>query len=93
MDIQESKTVDMLTKESVSIRTQKFVVLDGAKTQVGNNHRCSYSNSEQGRQNLQTAEPEPVVQAVLAIWGDEPSVTDNLESETIHEDMMNIQNE
>lgn len=76
MDINESKTVDRLTADSVSILTQKFLILDGVKTQVGDNHRCSYSNSVQGRQDLQAAEPDEVVNAVLAIWGDEATVED-----------------
>lgn len=75
MDIKDSKTVDVLTTDSVSILTRKFINLDGVETQVGDNHRCSYVNSEQGRQDLQ-AEPENVVNAVLAIWGDEPTVTE-----------------
>lgn len=74
MDIQEIKIVDMLTKDSVSILTQKYVDLDRVKTQVGDNHRCSYSNSEYGRQDLLQSEPEDVVNAVIAIWGDEPTV-------------------
>ncbi|MCI8308095.1 MAG: hypothetical protein HFH14_08625 [Lachnospiraceae bacterium] len=74
MDIKEYKTIDMLTTDSVSILTQKFIVLDGVKTQVGNNHRCSYANSIQGRQTLQTSEPEHVVNAVLTIWGELPTV-------------------
>lgn len=74
MDIQENKTVDMLTKDSVSILTQKYIDLDGAKTQVGDNHRCSYTNSEHGRQNLLQSEPEDVVNAVFAIWGEEPTI-------------------
>ncbi len=75
MDIKESKTVDMLTKDSVSILTRKTVILDGIETQVGDNHRCSYVNSEQGRQELIQTEPENVVNSVLAIWGDKPTVS------------------
>ncbi len=74
MDIKESKTVDMLTTDSVSILTRKFINLDEVETQVGDNHRCSYVNSKQGRQELIQAEPENVVNAVLAIWGVEPTV-------------------
>lgn len=76
MEIQEEKTVDMLTSQSVSILTQKFIELDGIKTQVGNNNRCAYVNSEPGRQSLQENEPSEVVSAVFAIWGNEPNVED-----------------
>jgi hypothetical protein len=49
MEIIESKIVDMLTADSVSILTKKYVELDGVKSQVGENHRCSYVNTEDGR--------------------------------------------
>ena len=74
MEIKEKKTVDMLTADSVSILTQKFIDVDRVETQVGQNHRCSYVNSETGRSELQGAEPEEVVNAVFAIWGDAPTI-------------------
>lgn len=77
MDIKEKKTVDMLTKDSVSILTQKFIELDGVNTQVGSNHRCSYSNSVYGRSELTKNEPTDVVNAVLAIWGDVTTITED----------------
>lgn len=76
MEIQEKKTVDMLTSGSVSILTQQFIEIDGVPTQVGQNHRCAYVNSEAGRSNLQELEPEEVVSAVMAIWGDTPTVNE-----------------
>ena len=74
MEILERKTVDMLTKDSVSILTQKFIEIDGHESQVGENHRCAYINSKSGRSNLIEGEPENVVNAVLEIWGDKASV-------------------
>lgn len=74
MEIKEKKTVDMLTSESVSILTQKFIELDGEVTQVGQNHRCSYVNSETGRSMLQENEPTYIVNSVFAIWGDKPTI-------------------
>ena len=49
MDIIENKTVDALTTDSVSILTRKYVEIDGIPTQVGENHRRAYENSEKGR--------------------------------------------
>lgn len=74
MDVIEKKTVDMLTKDSVSILTRKFIEIDGQEMQIGENHRCSYVNSEDGRADLLDNEPEAVVNAVMAIWGNEPSI-------------------
>lgn len=74
MDISIKKTVDMLTTESVSVLTQQFVDIDEIPTQVGQNHRASYVNSEDGRKELQENEPVEVVNSVFAIWGDTPTI-------------------
>ena len=46
MEIKEEKTVDMLTNQSVSILTQKFIEINGVRSQIGDGHRCAYVNSE-----------------------------------------------
>lgn len=74
MEIKEKKTVDMLTADSVSILTQRFIEIDGQDTQVGENHRVAYVNSADGRERIIAEQPEDVVSAVLAIWGNEPTV-------------------
>ena len=76
MNIEEKKTIDMLTTDSVSILTQKFIEEDGEMLQVGKNHRRAYANSQSGREDLEENEPEDVVNAVFAIWGDAPTITD-----------------
>ena len=76
MDIIEKKTVDMLTNESVSILTQKFIEVDGVETQVGENHRCAYVNSESGRIKIQKEQPKEVVNSVFAIWGNIPTIVE-----------------
>lgn len=76
MDVEERKTVDMLTKDSVSILTQKFVTIDGQQLQAGENHRCSYANSNGGRQRLAAEEPQEIQDAVFTIWGSSPTVQD-----------------
>ena len=60
----ETKQVDLLTSVSVSILT----ITDGKK------HRKSYYNSECGRKALAENEPQDVVDIVMSIWGDEPTV-------------------
>ena len=74
MDIIENKTVDALTADSVSILTRKYVEIDGIPTQVGENHRRAYENSEKGRISIQENEPKEVVDAVFTFWGDTPTV-------------------
>lgn len=74
MDISEKKTIDHLTTEGVSILTQRFTIVDGIKTQVGENHRCAYSNSASGRDRLIATEPVEVAETILTVWGSEPTV-------------------
>lgn len=73
-EIKEKKTVDMLTADSVSILTKKFIELDEVETQIGENHRRAYENSERGRKLLKESEPQEVINSVFAIWGDTPTV-------------------
>ena len=83
MDIKERKTVDMLTNDSVSILTQKFISIDGVETQVGENHRAAYVNSVIGRQTIEEEQPKEIVGAVMAIWGANPTIEDNIDEEEI----------
>ena len=72
------KRVDMLDTESVSIITRTVIDYKGNTLQVGENHRCAYVNSEKGRAALIEKEPEEVVNAVWAIWGDTPTVSEDV---------------
>lgn len=74
VDIKEKKIVDGLTSISVSILTRNFVLIDGVEKQIGENHRCAYINSASDRERLMANEPEKVVETVLSVWGDEPTV-------------------
>ncbi len=74
MESYEKKTITNLTTDSVSILTQQFTEVDGEETQVGSNHRCAYENSESGRALLAEMEPAEVVTAVMAVWGETPTI-------------------
>ena len=82
MEIKEKKTVDMLTSESVSILTQKFIEVDGVETQVGQNHRRAYVTTEFGRKAITESEPEYVGSSVMASWGDKPTIEELTTEET-----------
>lgn len=71
MEIEERKVISYLTADTANILTQKFSA-DGV--QIGENHRCVYSNSEDDRDRLMKAEPDGIVSAVLAVWGAESTV-------------------
>ena len=46
--------------------------------QIGDPHRRAYANSLSGRKEIQKNEPEDVTQAVFAIWGDSPTIADDV---------------
>lgn len=68
LQTQTKMTVDMLTADSVSILRQEMAQINGIWTQIGENSRCAYLNTEQGRQQLTREVEEPYRSAVLAVW-------------------------
>ena len=71
MEIYEKKTVDMLNQDSVSILTEKFIDVDGETNKLGMKQRIAYFNNEKDRVRLSEEQPQNVVDAVMAIWGNE----------------------
>ena len=68
--------LDMLTPESVSVRKQKFVTVDGVEYPIGDPWRRAYVNSIVGRQQVQDEVPEPYKTAIFAVWGNAPTVSE-----------------
>ena len=50
--------------------------MEGVTYNVGEPHRKAYSNSVNGRAELQEEVSEPYYSAVMSVWGDEPTVID-----------------
>lgn len=75
----ETITIDALTKNSVSIKRQKTITADGSTYEIGEPHRCAYANSATGREQIAEELPEPYLSAVMAVWGDTPTVEDPAE--------------
>lgn len=72
MEIKNVITVDNLTTESVSVKTQRTLVEDnGIETALGLPSRKAYMNSENGRAELAAEASEPYFSAILAVWGEE----------------------
>ena len=68
MEIKEKITLDMLTKDSVSVLRQKFITLNGEDVQVGVNVRNAYMNDESGREQLRKVLSDEYYNAVMAVW-------------------------
>lgn len=72
----EKYTLDMLTQDSVSVKTQKYVEVEGAEYPIGEPHRRAYVNSEAGRAAVEAELPEAQQNAIFAVWGDAPTVVE-----------------
>lgn len=81
MELKEKITLDMLTKDSVSVLRQQFLNYDGVDMQVGENVRNAYMNSESGRQLIRNLLPDEYFNAVMAVWGADPTIDEPTESE------------
>ena len=55
MEIKERITLDMLTKDSVSVLRQKFINLGGEDVQVGENVRNAYKNCDEDKSILKNS--------------------------------------
>ena len=92
MEIIQEKRIEDLCKNGVIIATQDVLIQDNIEPQnVGDIKRISYGNSERDRERLAKNEPEDIVTAVMAIFGDTPTVTENL-SELLKNDEQTPEN-
>lgn len=77
----ERYTINNLTQDSVSVKRQTFIEYQGQEFLIGEPWRRAYVNSEGGRQQIIEELPQAQVNAILAVWGDEPTVEE--EEQTI----------
>lgn len=75
----EKVTLDMLTQDSVSVKRQRYAVVDGEEYPIGQPHRKAYVNSERGRTEIQNELEEPYLSAVMAVWGKQPTVVEGID--------------
>ena len=74
----EKITLDMLTQDSVSLKKQQYTTVDGIEYPIGQPHRKAYVNSVQGRAKVEAEVVEPYKTAIFAVWGDVPTVTEEV---------------
>lgn len=77
MNTIEKYTLDNLNQDSVSVSKQTFVEYMGQMFPIGERWRRAYSNSVQGRQQIIDELPVVQVNAIMAVWGDSPTVNEN----------------
>lgn len=76
MEIKEKIMLDMLTIDSVSVLKQQYITVDGTDIRVGENVRNAYMNTQSDREQLMGKLPEEFYNAVIAVWGNSPSVVE-----------------
>lgn len=85
-DTIEKISLDMLTPTSVSVKKQQYVEVNGTEYPIGDPWRRAYVNSSSGRQQVQEEVPEPYRSAIFAVWGNEPTVADQVGESPAEED-------
>lgn len=79
MTIETRYILDSLTSRGVSILAQQVLILDdGTEQPLAQTTRRGYANSAIERQQLEETVPEPYRSAVLAVWGDAPTVAEEI---------------
>lgn len=78
LEIKEKIILDMLTSDSVSVLKQQFISVDGTDIKVGENVRNAYMNTQSGRDKLRVKLPEEFYNAVIAVWGNAPTVAESV---------------
>lgn len=68
MEIKERITLDMLTKEGVSVLRQRVIEIGGTEMQVGGNVRNAYTNCAEDKSILKEQLSEEYYNAVMAVW-------------------------
>ncbi len=69
MEIKTTITIDNLTTETVSVKTQKVISVDGTAYPLGEPHRCAYANTDESKNQMINDVPEPYLSAILDVWG------------------------
>jgi hypothetical protein len=74
----EKYTLDMLTQDSVSVKKQAYMDYMEKEYPIGEPWRRAYVNTIQGREQIVAELPIAQVNAIMAVWGDTPTVSDDI---------------
>ena len=74
--VNEVVSIDFLDNKYAAFLKNNYITVDGIDYKLGNPWAVSYENSERGRRLITEDEniPENLVLAVMAVWGDTPTV-------------------
>lgn len=83
MEVIEKITIEMLTKDSVSLLREKFLIYNDEEIPLGDKTRNSYVNSISGRKAIKSKYSSEYYNAIISVWGDEPTIDDEMLVEVI----------
>ena len=63
-----------LNKDGVTVIKQKYTTIEGVDYNIGEQWAKGYANSVSGREEVQAEVTEPYLSAIIAMWGDKPTV-------------------
>lgn len=72
----EKITLDALNQDSVSLKKQQYITVGDKEYPIDEPWRRAYINSTNGRTQVQAEVAEPYLSAIMAVWGDNPTVTE-----------------
>ena len=81
MEVIKEIVIGLLNKNEAGIIRTNYINYNGKKTQLGDSLRLVYDNSIQDRERIREELEEPYLSAVLSVWGEEPTVDLEEESE------------
>ena len=76
MEIKETKIIEMLTRDTCNILTEKSITVDGKEHIIDEHVRQAYCNNPTGRTLIQEENPEDIVNTVFTMWGDTATLED-----------------
>lgn len=59
---------------NASIMTQEYVIINGVEYYSDDIDIKQYHNSKEDRRRLMEEQPEEIVNGILAVWGEEPTI-------------------
>jgi hypothetical protein len=74
--MEEKIILDMLTQNSVSIKKQNYIIMNGIEYLIGEPWRKAYVNSINGREELKAELTEPYLSVVILMWGNNPTINE-----------------
>ena len=74
METKKKITISDLTEDFVNVKVVEVAEINSEDVEIGKPFRVSYSNSEADRERLSEHQPAQIINAVMAIWGDTPTV-------------------